>query len=322
MDGEDQAEEHMEITQEGEKSELVKESKDSLENVGTLGNGASEGSKMSYKDRLMNDGLGKLNPYEIVEMVTEDYISDEDSMEHMEESQTPFNPNPVIEVSLEEYDEWCRPWKQALIVKPLGKNLNLQTMERWINRRWTKKEAVHVMDLVRGYFLVRFSNQEDYSHALFKGPWMIADHYLLVQRWRPLFIPQESEVKRVAVWIRIPNLPAKLYNRYFLWKVGKSIGNMLKVEEHTSIHSREKFAHICVEVDLRKKMVPSFSTLGKDFRLEYKDLHLICFNCGRYGHKHDGCPKKIKEAKDKPQSQAATDEQNHQKGENGTAVQG
>ncbi|XP_025703061.1 uncharacterized protein [Arachis hypogaea] len=233
-------------------------------------------------------------------MVTEDYISDEDSMEHMEESQTPFNPNPVIEVSLEEYDEWCRPWKQALIVKPLGKNLNLQTMEQWINRRWTKKEVVRVMDLVGGYFLVRFSNQEDYSHALFEGPWMIADHYLLVQRWRPLFIPQESEVKRVAVLIRIPNLPAELYNRYFLWKVEKSIGNMLKVDEHTSIHSRGKFARICMEVDLRKKLVTSFSTLGKYFRLEYEGLHLICFNCGRYGHKHDGCPKKIKEAKDRP----------------------
>ncbi|RYR57473.1 hypothetical protein Ahy_A05g023204 isoform D [Arachis hypogaea] len=75
---------------------------------------------------------------------------------------------------------------------------------------------------------------------------------------------------------------------------------MLKVDEHTSIHSRGKFARICMEVDLRKKLVTSFSTLGKYFRLEYEGLHLICFNCGRYGHKHDGCPKKIKEAKDRP----------------------
>ncbi|KAL4314091.1 hypothetical protein AHAS_Ahas15G0050400 [Arachis hypogaea] len=86
----------------------------------------------------------------------------------------------------------------------------------------------------------------------------------------------------------IPNLPAELYNRYFLWKVGKSIGTMLKIDEHTSIHSREKFTRICVEVDLRKKLVPSFLALGKDFRLEYE----------------------------------ATDEQNHRKGENATAVQG
>ncbi|RYR20560.1 hypothetical protein Ahy_B03g065740 [Arachis hypogaea] len=175
------------IPNEGEKLEFVKESKNSLENAVTLVNGASKGSKLSYKDRLMNCGFGKLNLYEIIEMVTEDYIFDEDPMEHMEEPQAPFNPNPVIE-----------------------------TMEWWINRKWTKKEAVRVMDLVGGYFLVKFSSQEDYSHALFEGPWMITDHYLLIQR---------------------------------------------------------------------------------------------------YIHKYDGCSEKMKEAKDRQQSQVATEEQNHRKGE-------
>ncbi|RYQ95744.1 hypothetical protein Ahy_B08g091089 [Arachis hypogaea] len=33
---------------------------------------------------------------------------------------------------------------------------------------------------------------------LFEGPWMIADHYLLVQRWRPLFIPHEMDVQNIA----------------------------------------------------------------------------------------------------------------------------
>ncbi|RYR67750.1 hypothetical protein Ahy_A03g014148 [Arachis hypogaea] len=135
------------------------------------------------------------------------------------------------------------------------------------------------------------SSQEDYSHALFEGSWMITDHYLLVQKWQPLFIPQESE------------------------KVEKSIGTMLKVDEYTSIHSRGKFARICMKIDLRKKLVPSFSALGKEFRLEYEGLHLICFNCGRYIHKYDGCSEKMKETKDKQQSQVATEEQNHRKGE-------
>ncbi|KAL4317140.1 hypothetical protein AHAS_Ahas15G0355300 [Arachis hypogaea] len=33
---------------------------------------------------------------------------------------------------------------------------------------------------------------------------------------------------------------------------------MLRVDELTSIHSREKFARICVEIDHRRKLVPSF----------------------------------------------------------------
>nr|XP_025638314.1 uncharacterized protein LOC112733539 [Arachis hypogaea] len=254
--------------------------------------------KASYRDRLMNDGFEKLNPEEIVEMVAEEYLSGDDVMDHEEVSKVPFNPKPNIEVTLEEYDEWCRSWKQSLIVKPLGNKLSLQTMERWANRRWTKNCTI----------------REDYGYALFEGPWMIADHYLLIQRWCPLFLPQETEVQKVAVWVRIPNLPTELYNKYFLWKVGKSIGTMLKVDEHTSIHSRGKFARICVEVDQRKQLVPSFSALGKDFYLVYEGLDQICFNCGRYGHRLEGCPEKENEVAAIGGRKKMVNELNHHEG--------
>ncbi|RYR33997.1 hypothetical protein Ahy_A10g048701 [Arachis hypogaea] len=119
----------MEVTQKEEEAPefAMEESKGTPMGGILVDNIATTSNKPSYKDRLMSDGLDKLNPYEIIDM-------------------------------------------QALIIKPLEKNLNLQTMERWINRRWTKKEAVRVIDLVGGYFIVRFSSQEDYSHALFEGP--------------------------------------------------------------------------------------------------------------------------------------------------------
>ncbi|RYR02393.1 hypothetical protein Ahy_B06g081187 [Arachis hypogaea] len=223
----------------------------------------------------------------------EEYAPEDLDVDLSTDDQVPFNPKPTIEVSLEEYEDWCRPWKLSLILKPLGKNFNLQALDRWVQRRWMKKGSIRVMDLAGNFFLVRFTDQDDYAHALFEGPWMIADHYLLVQRWRPLFLPQETDVQKVAVWIRIPNLPIELYNKFFLWKVGKTLGTMLKVDELTSIHSRDKFARICVEIDLKKKIVPSFTALGKDFNIVYEGLHQICFNCGKYGHRIEQCSESI-----------------------------
>ncbi|KAL4307431.1 hypothetical protein AHAS_Ahas16G0277600 [Arachis hypogaea] len=245
--------------------------------------------KVSYRDMVVDNGFDKLNPKETADMVAEEYVQEKESFDASSETETPFNPKPNIEVSLEEYEDWCRPWKRSLIVKPLEKNLNLQAMERWVSKRWAKKDVVRVMDLEENFFLVRFFNQEDYSNALFKGPWMIIDHYLLIQRWRLLFVPQEVNIQKVVVWIQIPNLSAELYNKYFLWKVGKALGTMLKVDELTSIHSRGKFARICMEIDLNKKLIPYISALGKDFKLEYEGLHQICFKCGRYGHKVENC---------------------------------
>ncbi|KAL4305453.1 uncharacterized protein DS421_16g533350 [Arachis hypogaea] len=143
----------------------------------------------------------------------------------------------------------------------------------------------------RDYFFVHFSDEEDYSHALFGGPWMIAGHYLIVQRWRPFFLESENEVKKIATWIRIPNLPIELYNHKFLWRVGSVIDSLLKIDYATSIHSRGRFARICVEIDLSKKLVPRISVLGSMLNIEYEGLHLICFNCGKYGHKSELCNK-------------------------------
>ncbi|KAL4307105.1 hypothetical protein AHAS_Ahas16G0245000 [Arachis hypogaea] len=64
---------------------------------------------------------------------------------------------------------------------------------------------------------------------------------------------------------------------------------MLKIDRVTSVHSRERFARICVELDLSKKLVPRISVLEKILNVEYEGLHIICFTYGKYGHRSDQC---------------------------------
>ncbi|KAF7822242.1 ribonuclease H [Senna tora] len=63
-----------------------------------------------------------------------------------------------------------------------------------------------------------------------------------------------------------------------------------------------KFARICVEINLKKQLVPQVEVRGRSYAVEYEGLHLICFHCGRYGHSKDLCLLK-KEAAGKDQSQ-------------------
>ncbi|KAL4294232.1 hypothetical protein AHAS_Ahas18G0207500 [Arachis hypogaea] len=163
-----------------------------------------------------------------------------------------FNTCPTIPVSKEEFEEWCKPWKNVLMVKVLEKRVTFAFMEQRLRRDWEGKGKIHVIDMNRDYFFVHFSDKEDYAHALMEGPWMVAGHYLIVQRWRPFFLSGSTEVRKIATWIRIPNLPIELYNHRFLWRVGSAIGHMLKIDRTTSIHSRGIFARICVEIDLAK----------------------------------------------------------------------
>lgn len=37
------------------------------------------------------------------------------------------------------------------------------------------------------FYILRFTNPQDYETVLLGGPWFISDQYLIVQRWRPHF---------------------------------------------------------------------------------------------------------------------------------------
>ncbi|XP_072074194.1 uncharacterized protein [Arachis hypogaea] len=162
----------------------------------------------------------------------------------------PFDPCPTIPVSKEEFEDWCKRWQNALIIKVLGKRVGLVFLEQCLQRDLVKKGTL------------------DDCQTLF-----------IVQRWRPFFLKSENHVRKIAVWVRIPNLPIELYNHHFLWQVRSAIGHMLKIDHTTSIHSRGRFARICVDIDLAKKLVPYISVLGSELNIKCEGLYQIYFSC-------------------------------------------
>ncbi|KAJ1428917.1 hypothetical protein SESBI_08631 [Sesbania bispinosa] len=138
------------------------------------------------------------------------------------------------------------------------------------------------------------------SYNKLEGPWMIMGHYLVLQRWQPNFFPFQDELKRVAVWIRVPGLPMEYYDRNILWRIGDTLGKTVKIDSNTlkpkdgcwgqSTTEMGKFARLCIEVDLRKVLITKFELHGRNYSVEYEGLYLVCFGCGRYAHRKDSCP--------------------------------
>jgi len=46
---------------------------------------------------------------------------------------------------------------------------------------------------------------------------------------------------------------------------------------------------MCVEVDLTKPLLSKFRLNGRVWGIQYEGLKMICFKCGRQGHKEDAC---------------------------------
>ena len=145
------------------------------------------------------------------------------------------------------------------------------------------------------FFLEKFSIVDDYEYTMLGGPWMIFNHYLTVRQWHHNFDPNQSSLKSLLVWVRIPYLSIKYFNYKFLMTVDSKFGNPARIDNAATRVSREHYARICMEIDLLKPMVTKFKLRRKVNKLEYEGFHLVYFGCGLYGHQKKFFPHEKKE---------------------------
>ncbi|CAN1150992.1 hypothetical protein LINPERHAP2_LOCUS17911 [Linum perenne] len=170
-------------------------------------------------------------------------------------------------------------------------------MSRKLPQLWAKKGGIQVSDVGFGFYVVNFESVADYERALFGGPWMVNDHYVVIKEWRPHFRPEDTVLSTLRVWVRLPGIPLEYFDRSILQIIGDRIGRTVRIDNTTLEGSRGNFARICVEVDLSKPLLSKYRLRRRVRRIEYEGLHTICFNCGCYGHKDGDC-KQMPEAEE------------------------
>ncbi|KAL4386741.1 hypothetical protein GQ457_09G028410 [Hibiscus cannabinus] len=179
--------------------------------------------------------------------------------------------------------------RNVIIVRLLGRSIGFGTLQNRLHSMWELAGEIQLVDLEYNYYLVRFSDPQDYTMALTKGPWTIYGSYLTVQPWSRDFTPTEKHPSQVVVWIRLLGLPYRYYCKALFRRIATVIGRVVKVDYNTKVAERGKFARLAVMVDLNK---PLKSCIGIDNfvqRLEYEGLQNICYGCGVYGHSQEEC---------------------------------
>ncbi|CAN1178457.1 hypothetical protein LINPERPRIM_LOCUS37163 [Linum perenne] len=81
---------------------------------------------------------------------------------------------PRIAFSEEEILSFYKPWSKAIVVKVIERSFSFLTIKKRLEYLWAKAGRIQVSDMANSFFLVRFSENEDYQRATFGGPWKIA----------------------------------------------------------------------------------------------------------------------------------------------------
>lgn len=120
---------------------------------------------------------------------------------------------------------------------------------------------------------------------------MLGDNYLVIRDWVPNFVPEEDTMTKLTTWVRIPRLSVEYFHKKILMhKIGSKIGKVIRVDDTMANVERGQYTRMSVEVDLSKPLLSKFCLNGKIWRIQYEGLRMICFQCGKQGHKEDNCP--------------------------------
>ena len=238
----------------------------------------------SFKDKLIGEIPGAFTQAFSFGELMEDDVESDDEVEDLRQGLV------AVKFSKSFKQQIRKSWTKALIVKVYGRSFGFNYIQNRLLSLWKPARRLDCVDLEYGFYLTRFSLREDYEAILKKGPWFIGEHFLSIRPWEPDFRPETASISSIAVWIRLNNLPIEYYNAEALHHIGKSIGNVLRVDTHTASETRGRFARLCVQIDVNKPLVTAI-LIGKfEQPVCYEGIQKLCFGYGRMGHKQEICP--------------------------------
>jgi hypothetical protein len=247
------------------------------------GNPTVKTPKMSFRD-ILTEGQTTHHTKEKVDLIEKGLMK-----------VTLENGNRLLpRVSMDDklFQDLCNPWKEALVVKLLGKNVGYNMMKDRLKTLWRLAGGFEIMDVDNGFYMVKCELLADREKIMSDGPWMLFDHYLAVARWTPDFASPHAKVEKTLVWIRFPGLNLLYYDESVLLGIASVVGTPIKVDTNTLKVHRGRFARICVEIDLTLPVVGKVNVNGHWYNVQYEGLHTICGACGCYGHHTRDCKEK------------------------------
>ncbi|CAN1163136.1 Putative ribonuclease H protein At1g65750 [Linum perenne] len=129
-----------------------------------------------------------------------------------------------------------------------GKSFPYEFMVRKLQQIWGKKGRLWVWDIGYGHYVAKFMEAEDYERALFEGPWMVGDHYIVSEEWRPNFEPAHAQVNNLRVWVRLPNLSIEYFDAAILRLIGDRIGRTIRIDHTTLTGTRDLGRYLGVPI--------------------------------------------------------------------------
>ncbi|KMT10670.1 hypothetical protein BVRB_5g117840 [Beta vulgaris subsp. vulgaris] len=198
----------------------------------------------------------------------------------------------VVPISDEDFLSLSKPWSLAIICKVVGKSFSREFLKIQLIKLWSLPESIDLIAVGRGFYVVICPSLQNRAAILADGPWFIQGAHIWVKCWEPGFRPSQAKCSKGVVWVNLPELPLELYKQEILVKLGRTMGEVVKIDARTLEGGNKRFARLCLLME-GNKTPPSGAWLGKSFQpLEFMEGQWFCEFCNKCGHSGYSCRKK------------------------------
>jgi len=154
--------------------------------------------------------------------------------------------------------ETCKLSLCALVRRFSYKSRRSTTFSVWMQRTWLPIIGYEpeYLTLPYGWFSLVFKIPEDFEIIL-NGFWYFKGDSIMLKQWRTRFDPAREYFSHRHVWVLLPGLPLKLWNKNTLMAIGNVLDCFLKVDER-GIHTPDKhMEHVLIDLDLHAGLMDS-----------------------------------------------------------------
>ncbi|GKE17222.1 ribonuclease H-like domain-containing protein [Tanacetum coccineum] len=190
----------------------------------------------------------------------------------------------------------------------IGKSVAFTIVQNYVNNTWAKFGLQKLMKNDDGVFLFKFASKDGLERVLERGPWIIRNTPLILNRWTPNVSLKRGEVNKVPIWIKLYNVPVVAYSPDGLSLIATQVGKPIVLDAFTSsmcenAWGRISFARALVEIssDFGLKHEVSMAIPLEDgsghtrevIKVEYQWKPPHCVDCKIFGHTNEKCPKRV-----------------------------
>ncbi|GJX08968.1 reverse transcriptase domain-containing protein [Tanacetum coccineum] len=140
----------------------------------------------------------------------------------------------------------------------LGKSHPFPIVQNYVNNTWAKFGLQKLMKNEDGVFRFKFASKDGLDRVLERGPWIICNTPLILNRWTPNVSLKRDEVTKVPVWIKLHNVPVIAYSADGLSLIATQVRKSIMLDAFTSSMCEDSWGQInfaCALVEINADSV-------------------------------------------------------------------